>query len=122
MEIVKFKVNDIDFNIKILVSMKDNEDNNYYSYINIDKEKIKEGVKDILFIGKPSKFGIEKEIHSVVDILFEELIEEKNPCDIEELEVEDDFGDIIEVDTRKLEWDWILTIRIDNLKYVLQEI
>lgn len=121
MEIVKFKVKDIDFDIKILVSMKDCEDNNYYSYIDIDKEKIKEGIKDMLFIGKPSKFGIEREIHSVVDTLFEEVIEEKKPCDME-LEVEDDFGDVIEVDTRNLEWDWILTVRVDNLKYELQEV
>lgn len=120
MEIMKYEITNIDFEMKVLVSMKDNKETYYYSYIDMDKEKIKKYIKDMLFIGTPTKFEIEKEIRAAIDSIFEDMIEEKKPSDLK-LEIEDTYGEVVDIDPKDLEWDWVVSIIINDLKYEYEE-
>ena len=69
MKVTKYQVADLGFDIKVLVSMKHREDKYYYSYIDINKEELKNRMKETLFTGYANKFDIEKEIKDSVTYL-----------------------------------------------------
>ena len=119
MSILKYKLENIEFDIKVLVTLEHGE-GDYYSYIEIDKDRVKKYIEGILYIGKPSKFEIEKDIHTVIDDIFEDTIEVKRPKDLV-VEVEDDYRNIVDVDTEELKWGYVFSVDIDKLEYKLKE-
>ena len=120
MSILKYKLENIEFDIKVLVTLEHGE-KDYYSYIDIDKDRVKKYIEDILYIGKPSKFEIEKDIHTVVDDIFDDVVETKRVKDLV-LEVEDDYRNIVDVDTEKLKWGYVFSVDVGKLDYELKEV
>lgn len=122
MSISMYKLEELEFDIKVLVSLKDKEQNTYYSYIEIDRDMLERFMEDTTFVGKPTEFEIKKEIEMHADSVFDVMtsIHKNKPTDLV-TEIEDDYGDVVDIDVNELEWDWIFSVDIFNLKYRLED-